>query len=109
MDAFPNVFIPMIARGFSRCVRSRAPETLVLPSQNGEAKRKIAMAMSMLSLLIHSHAVSTNVRNALNAAELAPVEQRAVAKKAAARLLLQESSIECQDARELLDLAPGSC
>jgi hypothetical protein len=67
------------------------------------------MAMSMLSILVHSHAVSPDVRDALHAAELAPVDQRAVARKAAARLLLQESAIDCRDARELVDLAPGAC
>jgi hypothetical protein len=67
------------------------------------------MAMSMTSILIHSHALSPDVRDALQAAEVAPVENRAGARKAAARLLLQESAIDCRDARELLDLAPGSC
>lgn len=67
------------------------------------------MAMSMTSILIHSHAVSSDVRDALQAAELVPAENRAGARKAAARLLLQESKIDCRDARELVDLAPGAC
>lgn len=67
------------------------------------------MAMSMTSILLHSHAVSSDVRDALQAAEHAPTESRAGARKAVARLLLQESSIDCRDARELVDLAPGAC
>jgi hypothetical protein len=67
------------------------------------------MAMSMTSILIHSDAVSSDVRDALQAAELAPVENRAGARKAVARLLVQESTLDCRDARELVDLAPGAC
>jgi hypothetical protein len=67
------------------------------------------MALSMSSILIHSHAVSDDVRAALEAAELAPAETRAVARKDAARLLVRESTLDCRDARELVDLAPGAC
>jgi len=67
------------------------------------------MAMSMTSILLHSHAVSSDVRAAIQAAELVPVETRAVALKNAARLLVREATIDCRDARELVDLAPGAC
>lgn len=67
------------------------------------------MAMSMSSILVHSHAVSTDVRAALEAAEHEPAETRAVARTQVARLLVRESTIDCRDARELLDLAPGAC
>jgi hypothetical protein len=67
------------------------------------------MALSMTTILLHSHAVSSDVRAAIQAAELAPAEGRAVALKNAARLLVRESTIDCRDARELVDLAPGAC
>jgi hypothetical protein len=67
------------------------------------------MAMSMTAILLHSHAVPSDVRDALHAAELAPVEHRAVARKQVARLLVQQATLDCRDARELVDLAPGAC
>lgn len=67
------------------------------------------MSMSMSSILVHSHAVSADVREALQAAEHAPAEARALARKRAASLLVRESTIDCRDARELVDLAPGAC
>ena len=67
------------------------------------------MAMSMTSILIHSHAVSSDVRDALQAAERVSADNRALARKQVARLLVMESTLDCRDARELVDLSPGAC
>jgi hypothetical protein len=89
--------------------RAAARPTVASTKERSNTRKETPMAMSMSSLLIHSHAVSSDVRAALEAAEHAPVEIRAVARKDAARLLVRESTIDCRDARELVDLAPGSC
>jgi hypothetical protein len=71
--------------------------------------KETQMALSMTAILLHSHAVPSDVRDALHDAELAPVESRANARKQVARLLVQQSTLDCRDARELVDLSPGAC
>jgi hypothetical protein len=80
-----------------------------IEDEEGTKGKEALMAMSMTAILLHSHAVSSDVRDALHAAEIAPLERRAMARKQAARLLVQEATLDCRDARELVDLSPGTC
>jgi hypothetical protein len=64
------------------------------------------MAISMMPLLVHSEALSTEVRAALRAAVVASPEARAAQLETAARLLYREGSLDCRDARDLVGLAP---
>jgi len=64
------------------------------------------MAISMMPLLIHSEAVSAEVRARLKAAVLSPPELRPAELERAARLLHREASIDCRDVRDLFGLGP---
>jgi hypothetical protein len=64
------------------------------------------MAISMMPLLIHSEAVSPDVRAALKAAVLSPPESRPAELESAARLLYREGTLDCRDVRDLVGLAP---
>jgi len=65
------------------------------------------MAISMMPLLIHSEAVSKEVRAALRAAVVAAPESRAAELETAARMLHREASIDCRDIRDLVGLVPN--
>jgi hypothetical protein len=80
-----------------------------IDEREGNKGKETLMAMSMTAILLHSHAVPSDVRDALHAAELAPAENRALARKQVARLLVQQATLDCRDARELVDLSPGAC
>lgn len=64
------------------------------------------MAISMMPLLMHSEALSTEVRAALRAAVVAAPEARAAELETAARLLHREASLDCRDVRDLVGLGP---
>ncbi len=67
------------------------------------------MSLSMSSLLIHNQHVPASVRAALKAAHAAPANERTQELQSAARLLFEETSLDCADVRELVDLAAGDC
>lgn len=64
------------------------------------------MALSMMPLLIHSEALSHEVRTALKAAAIASPEARSAQLETAARLLYREASLDCRDVRDLVGLGP---
>lgn len=64
------------------------------------------MAVSMMPLLIHSEAISKEVRAALRAAVVASPESRAAELETAARMLHREASLDCRDVRDLFGLGP---
>ena len=64
------------------------------------------MAISMMPLLMHSEAISNEVRAALRAAVVASPEARAAELETAARMLHREASIDCRDVRDLFGLGP---
>ncbi len=66
------------------------------------------MAFSMAPLLIHSESVPLRAREALRAASVAPVEHRRSALASAARVLHAETSLDCNDALEIVGLQ-GNC
>lgn len=66
------------------------------------------MAFSIAPLLIHSDAVPLRARQALLAASVAPAEDRQTALAHAARVLYTESSLDCEDALEIVGLQ-GDC
>jgi hypothetical protein len=64
----------------------------------------------MASLLIHSDGVPRAARLQLKAALDAPEGSRAEKLLSAARILHRETELECDEVRELVDLAPcGTC
>ena len=67
------------------------------------------MAFSLAPLLLHHEGVSTVAREALRSASLAPPESRDEALENAARVLYQETDLECRDVRELVGLVDGTC
>ncbi len=67
------------------------------------------MAFSLAPLLVHHEGVSEIARAALRSATLAPPESRAGALEHAARVLYEETDLECRDVRELVGLADGTC
>ena len=67
------------------------------------------MSFQMASLLLHSEHVPLAAREALRAARDGARERRAELLESAARILHRESGVACTDARELVDLLPGSC
>jgi hypothetical protein len=66
------------------------------------------MALSMMPILIHSEAVSAEVRAVLKAADASPPERRSAELEAAARLLHGEVRLDCRDVRDLVGLGPKS-
>jgi hypothetical protein len=72
--------------------------------------RKTDMGFSIAPLLIHSYAVPARARDALMAASLAPAEHRKTELESAARVLYQETGLDCGDVRELVGLNnSGTC
>ena len=67
------------------------------------------MALSLLPLLIHSQDIPPQAREALRTAGAAPEEVRSAALEHAARVLYAETSLECDEVRDMLDLSSGPC
>jgi hypothetical protein len=67
------------------------------------------MPFSIAPLLVHSEAVPREARKALEQASTGPQSQRTAALELAARLIHRETDLDCEDARELVGLEPGSC
>jgi hypothetical protein len=63
------------------------------------------MSLSMVPLLMHSEQVPAGARDAIRAAHEASSEDRGARLEAAARILHQETGLECRDARELVGLS----
>ena len=64
---------------------------------------------SILPLLVHSEAVPEGARSALLAAQSSTPEMRAQALASAARVLHQETGLECRDVLEIIGLHAESC
>jgi len=64
---------------------------------------------SMLPLLVHSSALSVGARRALLAAQSGAPEARALALRSAARVLHQETGLECREVLDIVGLDDGSC
>ena len=62
------------------------------------------MGLSMAPLLMHSEHVSVGARAAIRAAYAAPVAHRDARLESAARILHQETGLDCSDVRELVGL-----
>ncbi len=60
--------------------------------------------MNFTPLLLHSEAVPVEAKQALRAAYLAPAERRVESLKSAARILYQETDLDCSDVRDLIGL-----
>ena len=75
------------------------------------AVKAIVPGFSILPLLVHSQAVSASARSALQAAQsISAPQERAQALASAARVLHQETGLECRDVLEIVGLEPdGSC
>ncbi len=68
------------------------------------------MALSLMPLLIHSEAVSPEVRAVIKAADRSPADRRLAELEAAAHLLYREVTIDCRDLRDLFGLgSKGDC
>lgn len=67
------------------------------------------MAFSLAPLLVHHEGVPELARAALRSASLAPPESRDEALEHAARVLYEETDLECRDVRELVGLSDGTC
>jgi hypothetical protein len=68
------------------------------------------MSISMAPLLMHSEQVPAAVRDAIRRAYEAPPEHRGARFASAARILYQETDLECGDILELVGLpAEGNC
>ncbi|HEY1959915.1 MAG TPA: hypothetical protein VGH28_30110 [Polyangiaceae bacterium] len=62
------------------------------------------MSFSLAPLLVHSDAVPVLARQALRAAVVAPPDARDELLAEAARVLYDETDLECSDVRELVGL-----
>ena len=67
------------------------------------------MSFSLAPLLVHNDAVPLLARQALRAAADAPPDTRDVLLEEAARVIFDETDLECRDVRELVGLEPGTC
>ena len=67
------------------------------------------MPFSLAPLLVHHEGVPEIARQALRSASVAPPESRDEALEHAARVLYEETDLECQDVRELVGLSDGTC
>jgi hypothetical protein len=67
------------------------------------------MSMSMASILVHSQALPEIARAVIQAAHDAPAALRTPLLESAAQILHDEVGLDCLDARELVDLPPGTC
>jgi hypothetical protein len=66
------------------------------------------MGFSIALLLMHSEFVPAEAREALKAANAAPLEERTRALETAAQILRREAALDCTDARELVGLHEGA-
>jgi hypothetical protein len=64
---------------------------------------------SILPLLVHSQAVSASAKSAIVAAQSSAPEMRAQALASAARVLHQETGLECSDILDIVGLDAGGC
>ena len=64
------------------------------------------MSFSLAPLLVHHEGVPAAAREALRFATLAPPESREEALAQAARVLYDETDLDCSDVRELVGLSP---
>jgi hypothetical protein len=68
------------------------------------------MSLSMARLLMHSEHVPAEARDAIRDAYEAPPEHRGARLESAARILHQETGLDCSDVRELIGLSgEGDC
>ncbi len=70
------------------------------------------MGIAMASILMHDDRVPREARAAIKAAYAAPPEQRTEMLESAARILHDETDLECHDVRELVGLSyddDGDC
>jgi hypothetical protein len=68
------------------------------------------MGISMLPILIHSDAVPLEARDALKSASYGSPSHRNAQLESAARILHQQTGLDCPDARELVGLPrTGGC
>lgn len=67
------------------------------------------MAFSLAPLLVHDETVPLLARRALRAAASAPPASRDELLEEAARVLYDETDLECRDVRELVGLPSGTC
>ena len=64
------------------------------------------MSISMASLLMHDDQVPPAARRALRAAHDEAGGKRVEGLRSAARILIAETDLDCEDVRELVDLGP---
>lgn len=69
-----------------------------------KAAKTSDLGFSILPLLVHSQAVSASARSALLAAQVSAPAERARALASAARVLHQETGLECRDVLEIVGL-----
>ncbi len=67
------------------------------------------MSLSLAPLLLASDDVSPRAKRVLEAGVHGPAWQRRLALESAAKLIHLETGVSCEDARELVDLPPGTC
>lgn len=67
------------------------------------------MSLSMSSLLVHDLQVPAAARALLAGLRDAPESERFEAQKSAARILMDETNLDCSDVRELVDLPDCGC
>lgn len=67
------------------------------------------MSLSMSSLLVHDPHVPAAARALLEGLRDAPESERFEAQKSAARILMDETNLDCADVRELVDLPDCAC
>lgn len=66
------------------------------------------MPLTMSTLLMHDERVPIEARHALIAAHAAPPAERAELLESAARILYDDTELDCEDVLELVDL-PADC
>jgi hypothetical protein len=64
---------------------------------------------SILPLLVHSDAVPPGAKSAILAAQASAPEMRAQALASVARVLHQETGLECRDVLDIIGLDAGTC
>lgn len=79
------------------------------PQRSAVGRRPSSMGLSLLPLVVHSHAVPTGARDALAAAIAATPEHRGEMLESAARILYDQTDLDCSDVRELVGLPDGDC
>jgi hypothetical protein len=67
------------------------------------------MSFTLAPLLIHSEHVPEEAREALRAVDGSPAEQRAELLESAARILYDQTELDCREVRELVGLPAGDC